>query len=71
MRQLYTIEKGLRITEVNNEVGFNIIFEDEEDKREEIAKLIVDGGFGLLEFRPITLRLEDVFRELTTEEKAA
>lgn len=51
--------------------GFNIIFENEEDKREEIAKLIVDGGFGLLEFRPITLSLEDVFRDLTTEEKAA
>ncbi len=53
------------------ENGFNIIFEDETDKREEIAKHIVDGGFGLLEFRPITISLEDIFRELTTEEKAA
>ncbi|MGB9599138.1 MAG: ABC transporter ATP-binding protein [Myxococcota bacterium] len=51
--------------------GFHIIFEQEEDRRDEIAKHIVDGGFGLLEFRPITLSLEDVFRELTTEEKAA
>jgi len=53
------------------EDGFNVIFENDEDKREEIAKFIVDGGFGLLELRPITLSLEDVFRELTTEEKAA
>jgi ABC-2 type transport system ATP-binding protein len=53
------------------EDGFNVIFENNEDKREEIAKFIVDGGFGLLELRPITLSLEDVFRELTTEEKAA
>ncbi len=51
--------------------GFNIIFESPEDKREEIAKYIVDSGFGLLEFRPVTLSLEDVFRELTTEEKTA
>ncbi|MCX7959416.1 MAG: ABC transporter ATP-binding protein [Deltaproteobacteria bacterium] len=53
------------------ENGFNIIFEDGSDLREEIAKHIVDGGFGLLEFRPVTLSLEDVFRELTTEEKTA
>lgn len=53
------------------EDGFNIIFESDEDKREDIAKFIVDGGFGLLEFRPVTMSLEDVFRDLTTEEKAA
>jgi len=51
--------------------GFHIIFENEVDRRDEIAKFIVDGGFGLLELRPVTLSLEDVFRELTTEEKAA
>jgi len=51
--------------------GFHIIFENEMDRRDEIAKFIVDGGFGLLELRPVTLSLEDVFRELTTEEKAA
>lgn len=53
------------------EDGFNIVFEGQEDKREDIAKYIVDNGYGLLEFRPITQSLEDVFRELTTEEKAA
>lgn len=53
------------------EDGFNLIFENQEDKREDIAKFIVDGGFGLLEFRPTTMSLEDVFRELTTEEKIA
>ncbi len=53
------------------EDGFNIVFESGEDKREDIAKFIVDGGFGLLEMRPVTMSLEDVFRELTTEEKAA
>ncbi|MCX7944006.1 MAG: ABC transporter ATP-binding protein [Deltaproteobacteria bacterium] len=51
------------------ENGFNFELENQEDRIEDIAKFIVDGGYGLLEFRPITLSLEDVFRELTTEEK--
>ncbi len=53
------------------EDGFNISFEHQEDNREDIAKYIVDSGFGLLEFRPVTMSLEDIFRELTTEEKTA
>lgn len=39
------------------------------DLRAQIAEFIVNHGWGLLELRPVEMSLEDVFRELTTEEK--
>jgi ABC-2 type transport system ATP-binding protein len=39
------------------------------DPREEIARAIVRGGFGLRELRSETLSLEDVFISLTTQEQ--
>jgi ABC-2 type transport system ATP-binding protein len=38
------------------------------DRREEIARLAVNKGWGLLELRPVRLSLEDVFLQLTTED---
>lgn len=37
--------------------------------RREVAKTIVTNDWGLLELRPISRTLEDVFLELTTEEQ--
>ncbi len=37
------------------------------DVREDIAKAIVEGGFGLHEMRPYSLSLEDIFLMLTNE----
>jgi len=39
------------------------------DQRAQIAELIVGRGLGLLELRPLEMTLEDVFRQLTTEEE--
>jgi len=39
------------------------------DARAEIAEFVVKKGWGLLELRPVEMTLEDVFRELTTEEE--
>ena len=39
------------------------------DLRAELAEFIVKKGWGLLELRPIEMSLEDVFRQLTTEER--
>ncbi len=39
------------------------------DVRKEVAAAIVNGNWGLLELRPISLTLEDIFLELTTEEE--
>ena len=51
----------------------NVTVESElgSDLRSQIAAQIVSGGFELLELRAVNLSLEDIFRQLTTEEKAA
>jgi len=36
--------------------------------REEIARVVVEGGFGLHEMRPYKLSLEDIFLQLTDDE---
>jgi ABC-2 type transport system ATP-binding protein len=41
------------------------------DRRDEIARAVVGGGFGLLELKGLELSLEDVFRQLTTDEARA
>lgn len=38
------------------------------DVRAHLAELVVNKGWGLLELRPVEMSLEDVFRQLTTEE---
>jgi ABC-2 type transport system ATP-binding protein len=39
------------------------------DCRPEVAKAIVEGGWGLLELRPLEMSLEEVFVELTAEDE--
>ena len=39
------------------------------DVRAQIAEFVVKKGWGLLELRPVEMTLEDVFRQLTTEEE--
>jgi ABC-2 type transport system ATP-binding protein len=41
------------------------------DRREEIARMAVTRGWGLLELRPVRLSLEDIFLQLTTEDTEA
>ncbi len=38
------------------------------DRREDIARLVVNQGWGLLELRPMRLSLEDIFLQLTTSD---
>jgi ABC-2 type transport system ATP-binding protein len=40
------------------------------ERRADIAALVVQRGWGLLELRPVSLSLEEVFLKLTTEEVA-
>ncbi len=35
----------------------------------DLARIVVNGGWGLLELRPMQVSLEDIFLQLTTEEK--
>ncbi len=41
------------------------------DRRADIAAMAVQRGWGVLELRPVSLSLEEVFLKLTTEESAA
>jgi len=51
--------------------GFEVVSEHGRDVRREIAREIVTRGWGLLELRPMRVSLEEVFLQVTTEEKPA
>lgn len=52
--------------------GYLIDLERDEQKvREEVARVIVAGGSGLLELKPIRMSLEEVFVRLTTVESGS
>ena len=44
------------------------VVESAQDIRRELAKAVVDNGWGLLELRPERVSLEDIFVQLVTEE---
>ena len=50
-------------------VGFEVDSEAGRDVRGDLARAVVNGGFGLLELRPMRMSLEDIFLHLTTEER--
>ena len=49
--------------------GYEIEAESNRDIRRELARTIVDRGWGLLELRPTRMSLEEIFLQLTTEEQ--
>ena len=50
--------------------GFEVESERGQDIRREIARAIVNRGWGLLELRPMRMSLEEVFLQVTTEERS-
>ncbi len=48
-------------------VGYEIESETNQDIRRDVARTIVDKGWGLLELRPVRLGLEAIFLQLTEE----
>jgi ABC-2 type transport system ATP-binding protein len=48
--------------------SFEIECQRGQDRRREVASLVVTSGWGLLELRPTRLSLEEIFLQLTTEE---
>ena len=49
--------------------GFEVNSESGRDVRRELAATIVSAGWGLLELRPLRMSLEEVFLQLTTEDR--
>jgi ABC-2 type transport system ATP-binding protein len=52
-------------------VGYEVESEHGCDIRRDIARAVVNGGWGLLEMRPMRMSLEEIFLSLTTDEAAA
>ena len=53
------------------ELGFEVEAEPERDIRRDLARAVVDRGWGLLELRPTRMSLEEIFLQLTTSEERA
>ncbi|HUF47803.1 MAG TPA: ABC transporter ATP-binding protein [Vicinamibacterales bacterium] len=49
-------------------VGYEIDATPHRDVRRDVARAVVDRGWGLLELRPMRMSLEEIFLQLTTEE---
>ncbi|MFZ6027538.1 MAG: ABC transporter ATP-binding protein [Chloroflexota bacterium] len=58
------------VLRVQQNADNNLSFESQpgQDVRPDVARAIVNGGYGLLEMRPVGLSLEDIFMELTRED---
>jgi len=50
--------------------GYEIESEPNRDIRRDVARTLVDGGWGLIELRPMRMSLEEIFLQLTTNEQA-
>jgi ABC-2 type transport system ATP-binding protein len=49
-------------------VAYEVMTAPDRDVRRDVARAIVDRGWGLLEMRPTRMSLEDIFLQLTTQE---
>jgi ABC-2 type transport system ATP-binding protein len=56
--------------EAGGDGAFEVASAQGHDVRRELARAVVGGGWGLLEFRPMRMSLEEIFLSLTTEEKS-
>ena len=52
-----------------NITGFKIETTLNTDLRKELAALVVQQGWGLMELRPMGMSLEEIFLHLTTKEE--
>jgi ABC-2 type transport system ATP-binding protein len=70
-RALASITGVTRVVESDRRegvVGYEVDSERGQDVRRDLARAVVNNGFGLLELRPMRMSLEQVFLSLTTEE---
>jgi ABC-2 type transport system ATP-binding protein len=59
--------KGVRDVEGKSDGSVEFEFAAGQDVRPQVAKAVVQGGYELLEMRPIGMSLEEIFLELTRE----
>ncbi|MGB8646135.1 MAG: ATP-binding cassette domain-containing protein [Anaerolineae bacterium] len=61
--------KGILAVQARDEGVYEIETTLNADRRAEIAQVVVQQGWGLLELRPVSVSLEEVFVELTMQEQ--
>ncbi len=59
------------VIRASDNLALQVDVSGETDMRPSIAARLVERGLGLVELRPITASLEDIFHELTTREEAS
>jgi ABC-2 type transport system ATP-binding protein len=59
--------KGVRDVEAKSDGSVEFEFSAGQDVRPQVAKTIVQGGYDLLEMRPVGMSLEEIFLELTRD----
>jgi ABC-2 type transport system ATP-binding protein len=69
LRTVPGIRNVLRVDGSADATGYEVEVEPNMDVRREIARTIVNRGWGLLELRPLRMSLEEIFLQLTTEEQ--
>jgi len=62
---------GVRTVEGLEPGRFQIVMEPGQDVRPELAELVVRRGWGLLSMEPVSMSLEEVFLQLTTDEETS
>ncbi|MBU0705234.1 MAG: ABC transporter ATP-binding protein [Chloroflexi bacterium] len=61
--------EGVIGVEPADEGAYQVFCTQGHDRRAELARAVVEQGWGLLELRSVGMSLEDIFLQLTTEEK--
>ena len=57
--------KGVQDVEAKADGSIEFEFASGQDSRPQVAKAVIQGGYDLLEFRPVGMSLEEIFLELT------
>jgi ABC-2 type transport system ATP-binding protein len=68
-RQIKDIPRVTGVRSAEQPASYYIDTQVGADLRAELSEFVVKKGWGLLELRAVEMSLEDVFRQLTTEEK--
>jgi len=69
LQSLEIVSSVAREKQTNGKVSFIVESIPNRDIRKDIAKTIVQKGWGLFEMRPVGMSLEEVFLRLTTKEE--
>ena len=59
--------KGVQEVETKPDGSIEFEFASGQDSRPQVAKAVIQGGYDLLEFRPVGMSLEEIFLELTRD----